>query len=150
MPEVTEEFRRNKTNLEIKRALRADGWHVPEIDGIKFLDGVRKLFPPNPDLPALHEEIIGSVTRHNPRFLDEHPLFSEPLTKQRIRELYGKRTDLIAIEGSPKKVFEGVTHSYQVWLKSIKFFMIDHPHPKELTYTIEKAEEILEGKWEPT
>lgn len=148
MPEVTDEFRQNKSYLAVKRALRAEGLHVPEVTHEQFFRGLQKLFPRHPDIPRLQEEIMGRVTRHDPHFLDEHPQFSEPFTNEKIRALYGTRKDLIAREGSVKKVVEKVARTFQVRLKHIPYHMIDAPKPKELRHTIKQAEEILEGKWD--
>ncbi|MFZ5535210.1 MAG: hypothetical protein ACOY3M_03605 [Patescibacteria group bacterium] len=148
MPEVTDEFRQNKSLLDVKRALRAEGLHVPEVTHEQFFEGLRKLFPRTPDIPRLQSEIMGRVTLHDPHFLEEHPLFGEPFTQKRIRALYGGRKDLVAREGSVKKLVQRIERTFQVRLKHISYHMIDSPRPKELHYAIQQAEEILEGKWE--
>lgn len=148
MPEVTDEFRRNKSLLNFKRTLRAEGLHVPEVSEGEFFSGVRKRYPLDPDIPALQEKVMENVRRRDAKFLSNHPLFSEPLTKERIRELYGSRKDLIARDGSEERVFANVARAFQVRLKHIKHHMVDSPNPKELQHNIEQAENILRGQWE--
>lgn len=124
----------------VKRRFEEAGYSV--VDAQTLFDGIDKLYR-KPSVEDVIEEELPRILSADPQFFLRNQINLAVVT-ERLNDLYANEPEIKEKYDSP---VNRVSHSFKVWLRHIRYFMVDHPDNDELGNAIDELKKILDGRF---
>ncbi|MBI2545036.1 MAG: hypothetical protein HYW22_00335 [Candidatus Aenigmarchaeota archaeon] len=128
----------------IKSHIQKAGYQV--VDADEFFEGIDELYR-KPSVDQVVSEELPAIVAADPTILERNGI---DLTNvgERIRQLYQNNPWMVShysdSEGGP---VGRVEWTVKVWLRHVRFFMVDSPDSYELAKDLDNLRRTLDGRW---
>ncbi len=101
------------------------------IDPKEFFTGIDRYYR-KPSIETVIKEETPQIIAADPTLLERNQISLEGVSG-RLRQLYDK-------------AFDRASYGFKVWLRHVRFFLIDHPNQEELRHAVDELKKVLDGR----